>query len=308
MVRRNGNRYFWGRRSVVRAGAGALIWAGTASFLGLVQVVVPGTRPTESASWAAPPANATFDYQIGGQYVPSGAVRVVSRDRLDPPAAGKYNICYVNAFQTQDNELVSVWKANKNLLLARPGVKVPASADPTRRADAQRYWVRDSAWSEILLDISTSAKRVALIEVIGPWIDRCAADGYDAIEPDNLDSWSRNRESEALLSQADAEAFARLLATRAHGQGLAIGQKNTTVVLQDDKDDVGFDFAVAEECGRYGECGDYAAVYGGHVIAIEYREVDFRKACKGYASQLSIVLRNRTVGPPSGPGYRYDDC
>uniref|UniRef100_A0A0W0GD17 Putative glycoside hydrolase family 114 protein n=1 Tax=Moniliophthora roreri TaxID=221103 RepID=A0A0W0GD17_MONRR len=41
-----------------------------------------------------PPANAKFDYQIGGAYTPASDVAVVSRDRTDSPAAGKYNICY----------------------------------------------------------------------------------------------------------------------------------------------------------------------------------------------------------------------
>ena len=53
-----------------------------------------------------PPANAGFDYQIGGDYpLPKGAT-VVSRDWFEGHAAGPpaYSICYVNAFQTQDDE------------------------------------------------------------------------------------------------------------------------------------------------------------------------------------------------------------
>lgn len=47
------------------------------------------------------PANAKFDYQIGDPYTPAEDVRVVTRDRTASPVAGLYNICYINAFQTQ---------------------------------------------------------------------------------------------------------------------------------------------------------------------------------------------------------------
>lgn len=50
------------------------------------------------------PPNAKFDYQIGGAYTPAPDVRVVTRDRSDDPVAGLYNVCYINAFQTQAEE------------------------------------------------------------------------------------------------------------------------------------------------------------------------------------------------------------
>ena len=51
-----------------------------------------------------PPTGTQWDYQIGGGYpLPDGAT-IVSRDRTDTPAAGAYNICYVNGFQTQPDE------------------------------------------------------------------------------------------------------------------------------------------------------------------------------------------------------------
>ena len=57
-----------------------------------------------AAAIAPPPVNARFDYQIGEPYTPPRGVRVVSRDWFDakPPRRG-YAICYVNAFQTQDD-------------------------------------------------------------------------------------------------------------------------------------------------------------------------------------------------------------
>ena len=64
-----------------------------------------------------PPVNATFDYQIGGAYAPAAGVGIVDRDRHDSPAAGRYSICYVNAFQTQPEE-ASWWRKHHPSLLA----------------------------------------------------------------------------------------------------------------------------------------------------------------------------------------------
>jgi hypothetical protein len=71
--------------------------------------------------------------------------------------------------------------------------------------------------------------------------------------------------SRCLLTIDHAVAYLQLLAPHAHAAGLAIGQKNTTE-LQGRGKAAGLDFAIAEECGRYNECGDYTAVYGNHLI------------------------------------------
>ena len=64
---------------------------------------VLAAAPARAAS--PPPANAGFDYQIGGDYPLPPGVRVVSRDWFNGAApAGAYGICYVNAFQTQADE------------------------------------------------------------------------------------------------------------------------------------------------------------------------------------------------------------
>ena len=69
-----------------------------------------------------------------------------------------------------------------------------------------------------------------------------------------------------------------------------------------------FDFAIAEECGRWRECGRYRAVYGDAVIAIEYRRRDFRRACARVGARVSVVLRDRLVSTPSQRRYVYDAC
>ena len=128
---------------------------------------------------------------------------------------------------------------------------------------------------------------------MGRWIDGCAEDGFDAVELDNLDSWGR---SHGLVTRSHNKAFARVLTARAHRAGLAAGQKNWAG-LSPDGPGIGFDFAVAEECGRYHECGAYARAYDDRVLVVEYRDPDFATACEAWGPALSIVRRNLNVTP-----------
>jgi hypothetical protein len=153
--------------------------------------------------------------------------------------------------------------------------------------------VVDESWGEWLLDIRTPHKRQRLAAIVGRWVDRCAADGFAAVELDNLDSFSR---SHGLLSPADARRYARLLTQRAHVAGLAVAQKNW-VELGGRGPDLGFDFAVAEECGRWRECAGYVATYGDHVLVVEYRRVDFRWSCRHFGDRLSVVRRDLGLSP-----------
>lgn len=47
-------------------------------------------------------------------------VEIIARDRTARPVAGRYNICYVNGFQTQPDQL-RFWRHHRGLLLERRG-------------------------------------------------------------------------------------------------------------------------------------------------------------------------------------------
>lgn len=238
-------------------------------------------------AFVLPPVNAAVDYQLGGPYTPAAGVRIVSRDRTAPIAAGRYNICYVNGFQIQPGE-EPWWEANHPSLILRN-----ASGDP----------VIDEDWNEMLIDVGTAAKRTAVAAIVDEWIEGCAAAGFDAIEIDNLDSFSR---SGGRLDEADNVAAMRLFADAAHARGLAAAQKNSSELVGR-KAEMGTDFVVSEECNHYDECGDYMAAYGNHVIVIEYLRADFTRGCSKYPG-LSIVLRDRDVRPRGTAGYVFDGC
>jgi hypothetical protein len=234
-----------------------------------------------------PPMNAPVDYQLGGAYPPPAGVMIVSRDRTEAPASGLYNVCYVNGFQIQPNE-EAMWLADHPELILRDG-----SGEP----------VIDADWDEMLIDVGTPEKRTAVAAIVGGWISGCKAAGFDAVEIDNLDSFSR---SGGLLEEADAVAAMRLFADAAHAEGMPISQKNSAELVGN-KAAMGTDFVVAEECNTYDECDVYTGAYGDHVIVIEYVRADFDEGCAAFPG-LSIVLRDRNLVVPGNGAYVFDGC
>lgn len=281
------------------------------------------TEPGATATGVVlPPANGTFDYQLGGAYPPADDVQVVSRDRTEEPAPGVYSICYVNLLQTQPDEpgqsttdppygTTAWWEQHHPDLLLR---------------DADGELVMDDVWGEALLDVRTPARREALLAVQRDWIAGCAEAGFDAVEPDNLDTHTR---SAGLLTFAQTRAYLELVVPLAHAEGLAIAQKNTAgddgygttgnrFVGTDPPQ--GFDFAIAEECGVYGECEAYTAVYGDLVYEIEYTDDNppvtrdgatrtvFAWACLDRGASISVLLRDRDLVPAGDPAYHVETC
>lgn len=262
-----------------------------AALLGAVLAV--SLASSADAGVRKPPVNGRADYQLGGAYLPAKSVDIVTRDRTARPAERRYNICYVNSYQTQPGSL-RWWKGHHpRLLLRRKGGQL----------------VHDPGWrGEVLLDTSRKWKRRAITRVQRRWYASCARDGFDAVEPDNLDSWTR---SQQLLSRRDNIRLARRLAGLAHRHDLAIAQKNTPQLSRRQARRIGFDFAVAEECEAYRECGRYTRTYHRRVIEIEYTDNGrkaFRRACRKRGTRISVLLRDRDVVRPRNPAYRYRWC
>ncbi len=171
----------------------------------------------------------------------------------------------------------------------------------------------DPHWGgEYLIDIRNARKRERAADWVDQMIEGCASKGFDAVEYDNLDSWTRfdgtPLADDVPFGKPEALAYARKLTGRAHRLGLAVGQKNTADITRAQSDRVGFDFAIAEECSRYNECNRYRSVHGNRVIEIEYRREDFDKGCRTVGDKISVVLRDRLVTKPGSPRYVYDSC
>lgn len=265
-------------------------YTGTVALAALACVTaVAGCAPA-AETWTVPPAGAAPDYQLGAAYDADPRVGVIARDRTAPAATGAYSICYINGFQTQPGELAS-WP--EHVLLRTPDGKIRFDPD----------WP-----DEALLDTSTASARTAIVDTVSGWIEGCARDGFDAVEFDNLDSYTR---SGGALSLADNLAVATALVRVSHDAGLAAGQKNASEDAAALREQASFDFAVTEECSVFDECGAYTAVYGAHVIDIEYTDDlprPFAEMCADDAAPASMVLRDRLLGAPGDPGYAFELC
>ncbi|WP_433343873.1 endo alpha-1,4 polygalactosaminidase [Streptomyces sp. CA-253872] len=245
----------------------------------------PTASPSASRGPLLPPRHQGVDYQLGGAYPPPAGAGIVVRDHTAKPAAGHYNVCYVNAFQAQPGRTAD-WPAD---LLLR---------------DARGKAVIDHDWDEQLIDLRTPDRRERAAAHVGRLIADCARRGFQAVEPDNYDSYAR---SGGLLTPGDAVAHLTLLARTAHRHGLAVAQKNTAE-LASVRTRVGLDFAVTEECGAYEECDTYLRAFDGHVVDIEYTREGLRRACAVPGLRPAVVRRDLDLVPRGDKGYVRAVC
>jgi hypothetical protein len=247
----------------------------------------------ETQNYRSLPTGVGVDYQLGGGYDPADGVEIVARDSTDSAAEGLYSICYVNAFQTQPQE-ANRWISERAELLLRD-----TNGDP----------VIDPGWpDEMILDISTTGNRVAIADVFGDTIAGCASDGFDAVEFDNLDAWTR---TDGALSEQNSIEMATTLVDIAHAEGLAAGQKNSAELGERGRDEIGFDFAITEECAQFDECDAFRNVYKDAVIDIEYTDAldrPFSEICDDPATPDMTVLRDRDLQTPDSPEYVFEHC
>ncbi|HLS93472.1 MAG TPA: endo alpha-1,4 polygalactosaminidase [Microbacterium sp.] len=143
-----------------------------------------------------------------------------------------------------------------------------------------------------------------------PVIEGCARAGFDAVEFDNLDTWTRFD----AIDPEGAQALAQEYAVRAHEVGLAAAQKNAVEVAATARAELGFDFAVVEECAAWAECAAYAEAYGDSVLQIEYPDVlaeaglTFADVCAAEDRAPLTILRDRALAPHDEPGALYRRC
>lgn len=95
-------------------------------------------------------------------------------------------------------------------------------------------------------------------ETLGPILDartaECADKGFDAMEYDNVDTYTAN--TGFPLTASDQITFNRRLADMAHSRGLDVALKNNVDQLAELEPY--FDFAINEECLEWDECSEYS--------------------------------------------------
>ncbi len=127
-------------------------------------------------------------------------------------------------------------------------------------------------------------------------LDLCAAKGFDAVEPDNIEIFSNN--TGFPLTYQDQLDYALWLAKEAHMRGLAIGLKNAADQIPDLIDV--FDFMIVEDYFYYDL---YRATLpfitaGKAVFAAEYTDmaIEFDDICqKAKQNSISVILKNRDL-------------
>jgi hypothetical protein len=199
------------------------------------------------------------------------------------PAECQYGVCHLNAFRTQPGTLAA-WQADHPGLLLR---------------DEAGELVRDPAWpDEVVLDLGARDGRTTLIDLVVRDVGECARRGHEAVELDNLDSWTR---SGGAFGPDEAMAVAVAVAAQARRHGLAVGPKNAPDLLGRADLGAAFDFAVVEECARYDECDAYRAVYGDRVLQVEYADAPGRRTPSGRPAAAVSSCRPRCCATGGSP-------
>lgn len=256
-----------------------------AIFLAPSGCTTPDSEPSPPAFSLESPKAGHFDYQLGTPYDPAADVGFLVRDRHQKPARGRYNICYINGFQTQPGEEDAPhWNDHYDLKL---------------KDDSGEY-VMDGKWNEFVLDTRTPRKRARLLEVISPWIAQCAADGFDAIEIDNMDSYLR---TDLIQPDHNADLMRRII-TVAKSLRLEVAQKNAIQIAEGLK----ADFAIVENCGQYDICGQYIDLFGSKTFVVEYNLDWFTETCARFGSQANIVWRDEKLKPRGHQAFAYQQC
>ncbi|MBT3982259.1 MAG: endo alpha-1,4 polygalactosaminidase [Bacteriovoracaceae bacterium] len=108
-----------------------------------------------------------------------------------------------------------------------------------------------------------------LRELMGKRFDYAKERGCDAIDADNMDSYSNSTGLDVTME--DQVLYNAIIATEAHDRGMAIGLKNALVLIETLVDY--YDFGYNEQCYQYNEC-HYMRPFiekGKAVFGIEYK-------------------------------------
>jgi len=233
--------------------------------------------PTPAAGWWRPAPGLTWQWQLDGEIDLDVAADVFDVDlEVDPTvvdalhARGARVICYISVGSYEE------WRPDAGLFPPEILGNNYAGWDGERWLDIRR------------LDL--------LAPILRARLDLCAAKGFDAVEPDNIEIYTED--TGFPLTYADQLAFAVWLADEAHARGLAIGLKNAAEQVVDL---VGrYDFAITEDAFYYDWADEMAPFIeaGKAVFAAEYDDLpgDFEEYCRrSQELEFSLILKHRDL-------------
>lgn len=237
----------------------------------------PATRAPQPVSWWHPAIGLTWQWQLSGDIDTSVEADVydidlyVNQEIIDElHAQGKKIICYISVGSWED------WRPDKDQF-------------PMEVLGNDYTGWEGEKWLDI--------RRIDLLApLMLARLDLCRAKGFDAIEPDNMETYTND--TGFPLTFDDQLKYALWLADEAHLRGLAIGQKNASDQVSRLVDV--YDFAITEDYFYYRDAGTMLPYVKAEkpVFAAEYTDLpgDFTKFCEQSKKfNFSAILKNREL-------------
>lgn len=235
----------------------------------------PSSAPGSAETWRPSP-DAVWEIQLDAPVALRDGVEVYDID-VDNDAelvaqmhdAGAKVVCYFDAGGFEE------WRSD-------------AGSFPAEVLGEEMAGWPDERWLDIRrLDVLEPIMRVR--------IESCAAKGFDAIDPDNINVFENP--SGFPLSAEDAVDYFQMLAGIAREHGMAIGLKNSPPIVDAVVDLA--DFAVTEQCQELGECESYQPFVqaGKAVLDIEYAGTA-AEACSGSPQGFTTVFADVALDGP----------
>jgi endo-alpha-1,4-polygalactosaminidase (GH114 family) len=238
--------------------------------------------PSDKSAWWQPKAGVTFDWDLddlktsdtfNAQVVDVDAFTTTAAQVTALHAQGKKVIAYIS-LGTIENDRPDVGLLPKEVV----GKVYPE-------------WPNEK-WIDI-----------RQLEKLKPWLNSrfnmIITKGFDALEPDNLDSYSND--PGFAITLADTKKYCDFIITLAHQNGLGIGQKNVPELTADFSGK--FDWALTEDAFNQGfqdQLKPYIAL-GKPVFAVEYTDLTSQATFVGNvcpaAKKLGYfaLLKNRSL-------------
>ena len=274
-------------------------WAGEGGLAVVLLAARCARRPAQAQAAARDchrPTAAVFDYQIGGAYPPDAAVRIVDRDRTD--SAGARALQHLLRQRVPD-------PARRASLVDAPSPESVAAQRDRRLPAAIPNWP-----GEYVLNTSTAARAARDRAHRGRLDRRLRAQGLRrgrAGQPRFVDAQGRESPAHPCRTTSTWRRCWRGVRTATVSRSRRRTPSRRRVPVSDQ---VHFDFAIAEECQVYHECGGYRTLLRlarvrGRVLA----RSAFRAACARHGGKhVDHPARSRRDAARQSGTTCYDHC
>lgn len=228
--------------------------------------------PSDKTTWWQPEANVSFDWYL---------------DDLEDGDTFDATVVDVDAFTTTAAQVSKLHAQGKKVIAYLSVGTIEDDRPDVSLLPAEVVGKKYPEWPhEKWLDIRQ-------LEKLKPWLNSrynmIIAKGFDAIEPDNLDSYSN--ESGFKITEDDTRKYCDLLISLAHKNGLGIGQKNVPEISAEYSKK--FDWVLTEDAfdqGWQNQLQPYTLLHK-PVFAVEYTDETSQSKFSG-----SVCLQAKTLG------------